>query len=179
MWRMADRRRRVGCWLTGVALVCSLLAACSGTGSNDPRPTPEPSPSATAVPRDYWPTTGWRTATPADHGIDPTALAEVKNHVAKAYPQVRSVLLVRHGYLVYEDYWHGLDRTDGHDVQSVTKSVVGALVGIAIAEGKIEGLEQTVGELLAAQLPKDADPRFCRRHRQTVADDDLRAGRRR
>jgi CubicO group peptidase (beta-lactamase class C family) len=78
-----------------------------------------------------------------------------------AYGQVRSVLIVRHGYLVYEDYWHGLDHVDGHDVRSVTKSVVGALVGIAIAEGKIKGLEQTVGELLAAQLPKDADPRMA------------------
>ena len=36
-----------------------------------------------------------------------------------------------------------------------------ALVGIAIAEGKIKALDQTVGELLAAQLPKDADPRFA------------------
>ena len=43
----------------------------------------------------------------------------------------------------------------------MTKSVIGALVGIAIAEGKIMGLDQTVGELLAAQLPKDADPRFA------------------
>jgi CubicO group peptidase (beta-lactamase class C family) len=120
-----------------------------------------PSPSASAVPRDYWPTAGWRTATPEDQGIDPKALAEIEGQVAAAYGQVRSVLIVRHGYLVYEHYWHGLDHTNGHDVRSVTKSVVGALVGIAIAEGKIKGLEQTVGELLAAQLPKDADPRMA------------------
>ena len=85
----------------------------------------------------------------------------IEDQVAKAYPQVRSVLIVRHGYLLYERYWQGLDQTDGHEVRSVTKSVIGALVGIAIAEGKIKGLDQTVGELLAAQLPKDADPRFA------------------
>ena len=68
---------------------------------------------------------------------------------------------MRHGYLVYENYWHGLDQADGHDVRSVTKSVVGTLVGIAIAEGKIKSLEQTVGELLPAELPKDADPRMA------------------
>ena len=69
---------------------------------------------------------------------------------------------MRHGHLVYEHYWQGLDQTAGHDVRSVTKSVIGALVGIAIAEGKIKSLDQTVGELLAAQLPQDADPRFAR-----------------
>jgi len=41
----------------------------------------------------------------------------------------------------------------------VTKSVVSALVGIALGEGKLKGLGQTVGELLARHLPPDADPR--------------------
>ncbi len=82
--------------------------------------------------------------------------------MAKAYPQVRSILIVRHGYLVYERYRQGLDEADGHDVRSITKSVTGALVGSALAEGKIKSLDQTVGELLAGQLPKDADPASAR-----------------
>ena len=69
---------------------------------------------------------------------------------------------MRDGYLVYEHYWQGLNQADGHDVRSVTKSLIGTLVGIAVAEGKINSLDQTVGELPAAQLPKDADPRFAR-----------------
>jgi len=114
------------------------------------------------VARDYWPTAGWRTAAPKDRGVDSAALAELDNQVASAYPQVRSVLVVRRGYLVYEHYWHGLDKKSGHDVRSATKSVTGALVGIAIAEGKIKSVDQTVGELLATHLSKDADPRFAR-----------------
>jgi CubicO group peptidase (beta-lactamase class C family) len=116
---------------------------------------------ATVAP-DYWPTAGWRTAAPKDHGLDSAALAELDHQVASAYPQVRSVLVVRHGYLVYEHYWHGLDQTSGHDVRSVTKSFTSALVGIALAEGKIKSLDQTVGELLATHLPRDADPRVTR-----------------
>ena len=53
-------------------------------------------------------------------------------------------------------------RLPGHDVRSVTKSFTGALVGIAIAEGKIKSLDQTVGGLLTTHLPRDADPRFAR-----------------
>jgi hypothetical protein len=38
------------------------------------------------------------------------------------------------------------------------RRVIGALFGIAIAEGKIKSLDQNVGEALAWQLPTDADP---------------------
>jgi CubicO group peptidase (beta-lactamase class C family) len=142
------------------ALVCLLLTACSGLGSG--AATQETSPPSSAVAGDYWPTDGWRTAPPSNHGVDPAALAMVEDQVAKGpYLHIRSVLIVRGGYLVYEHYWQGLDQADGHDVRSVTKSVIGALVGIALAEGKIKSLDQTVGELLPAQLPKDADPRFA------------------
>jgi CubicO group peptidase (beta-lactamase class C family) len=155
-WLRRDRLRLVAGALLGV-----LVVGCSGSGSAELQ-APETSTSAVAVARDYWPTDGWRTAAPEDHDIDPAALAEVDHEVASSYPQVRSVLVVRHGYLVYEHYWHGLDETSGHDLRSATKSVTGALVGIAIAEGKLESLDQTVGELLAPHLPKDADPRFPR-----------------
>ena len=123
------------CRLAVLGLVWLLLAACSGSIS-DARPTQATSPPVATVARDYWPTNGWRTAEPRDHGVDPAGLATVEEHVAKAYPQVRSILIVRHGYLVYEHYRQGLDQADGHDVRSITKSVTGALVGIALAEGK-------------------------------------------
>jgi CubicO group peptidase (beta-lactamase class C family) len=144
--------------LAGILLICLLLAACSVSNSDGPR-TQQPSPPAATVAGEYWPTDGWRTAAPRDHGIDPAALATVEDQVTNRHTQIRSVLIVRDGYLVYEHYWQGLDQADGHEVRSVTKSFIGALVGIALAEGKIKSLDETVGELLAAQLPEDADPR--------------------
>jgi len=118
----------------------------------------------TAAPtqRDYWPTAGWRTAAPNDEGMDPAVLDELDTKVPESYPQVRSLLVVRHGYLVYERYWHGLDAADGHNSHSVTKSVTSALVGIALADHKLKSLDQTVGELLATHLPPNADPRLRR-----------------
>lgn len=147
-------------WLVMLASGLLLVAGCTGTTSES-RPTPEASSPADAVERDYWPTTGWRSAQPEDHGIDPAQLAMIEDQLPKEYRHVRSVLVVRDGYLVYEQYREGLDRTSGHDVRSITKSVVGALIGIALAEGKIASVEQTVGELLPAQLPGSADSRFA------------------
>jgi hypothetical protein len=73
-----------------------------------------------ADPADYWPTAGWRTAAPNVEGMDPAVLDELDTKVPDRYPQVRSLLVVRHGYLVYERYWHGLDASDGHNSHSVT-----------------------------------------------------------
>jgi hypothetical protein len=66
---------------------------------------------------------------------------------------VRSLLVVRHGYLVYERYWHEFDAGDGHNSHSVTKSATSALVGIALGGRHLTSLDQTVGELLATHRP--------------------------
>jgi CubicO group peptidase (beta-lactamase class C family) len=139
-----------------------LLAACTSPSPGGQRSTPS-SQQGSAAPRqrDYWPTNGWRTAPPKAEGMDPAVLATIAGNVASLYPQVRSVLVVRHGYLVYEHYWQGMTASDGNDVQSVTKSVVSALVGIALGDGKLKGLDQPVGALLARHLPPDADPRVA------------------
>lgn len=138
-------RLRRGVWPATIGLVWALTAGCT-----DDRPAAE-----------YWPTAGWRTASPDAQGVDRAAFTNIESQVASTFTEVRSVLVVRHGYLVYEHYWHGLDASSGHDVRSVTKSVVGTLVGMAIADGKIAGLDQTVGQLLPGRLPPEADPRLA------------------
>jgi CubicO group peptidase (beta-lactamase class C family) len=141
-------------------LLCLLAAACTGPNSRQPTVTSQASAEPTR--RDYWPTAGWRTAAPDQQGMDPAVLDDLDTKVPDRYPQVRSLLVVRHGYLVYERYWHGLDASDGHNSHSVTKSVTSALVGIALGERHLKSLDQTVGELLAAHLPANADPRLRR-----------------
>jgi hypothetical protein len=147
-------------WLLVVALVWLLAAACTSPDSRPATPTSQTSTGPTH--RDYWPTAGWRTATPGDQGMDPAVVGELDTKVSGTYPQVRSLLIIRHGYLVYERYWHGVDASDGHNTFSVTKSLTSALIGIALRERHLKGLDQTVGELLATHLPRNADPRLRR-----------------
>ena len=155
------------CWtrLLVVGLGCVLAAACTSTDRKEATATSQEATATTQaaaapIQRDYWPTAGWRTAAPAEQGMDPAVLDDLATQVPDNYPQVRSVLVVRHGYLVYERYWQGVEASDGHDVRSVTKSFTSALVGIALGDGKLKGLDQTVGELLADHLPANADPRL-------------------
>lgn len=143
--------------LLAAGLACLVATACSSPAAGDVTISAPPS---TAVQRDYWPTSGWRTANPAEHGMDPSLLAELDARARDDFPQVNSMLVVRHGYLVYEHYWNGFTAKDGHDVRSVTKSVVSALVGIALRDGHLQSLDQTVQQLLAQHLPADADPKL-------------------
>jgi CubicO group peptidase (beta-lactamase class C family) len=138
-----------------------VLAACTSPSGQRSTPSSQQGPAAPRQ-RDYWPTNGWRTAPPNAEGMDPAVLAAIAGNVSSLYPEIRSVLVVRHGYLVYEHYWQGRTASDGDNTYSVTKSVVSALVGIALGEGKLKGLDQPVGVLLARHLPHDADPRLAR-----------------
>ena len=138
-------------------LGCVLAVACTSPDRQEATAT---SQAAAPIQRAYWPTAGWRTAAPAEQGVDPAVLDDLDAIVPPGYPSVRSVLVVRHGYLVVERYRQGIEASDGHDVRSVTKSFVSALVGIALRDRQLHGLDQTVEELLADHLPATADPRL-------------------
>ena len=170
--RVALACRRPG--LLVAVVVCLLAAACTSPDSR--RSTPTSQRPAGPTQRDYWPTAGWRTAAPAEQGMDPAVLGELDTKVSGSYPQVRSLLIVRHGYLVYERYWHGLDASDGHDSFSVTKSFTSALVGIALRDD-ISGPGPDRRGAAGRPPPRQRRPAAAPRHRTAVADHDGRAGR--
>src|SRR5689334_7020363 len=57
---------------------------------------------------------------------------------------ITSVLVMKHGRIVRENYYNGLHRNDRIPVFSVTKSVTSALAGIALARGDLSGLDERV-----------------------------------
>jgi CubicO group peptidase (beta-lactamase class C family) len=76
----------------------------------------------------------WPTSTPASEGIDVAAL-DAAIDKARALPRLHSLLVVRHGKLVTEEYFHGAHRGMANNVQSVSKSVLSLLYGIALKKG--------------------------------------------
>jgi CubicO group peptidase (beta-lactamase class C family) len=109
--------------------------------------------------RDYWPTEGWRTSSPAVQGVDPMRLVQADAAIRSEYSNVYSLLVVRHGYLVYERYYHGHDPSDTYNVRSITKSVTSCLVGIALARDKLHILDQRLTDLLPEYMGDVVDPR--------------------
>jgi CubicO group peptidase (beta-lactamase class C family) len=103
---------------------------------------------------DDWPTSGWKTAPPEAEAMDSTILARIDRYIADAFPTLLSVLIVRHGSLVFERYYQGCDAQDSVNVKSVTKSIISALVGIALHEQYLTSLDQQVVKFFPRGLPR-------------------------
>jgi CubicO group peptidase (beta-lactamase class C family) len=63
------------------------------------------------------------------------------------------------GRRVGSGFYRGLDPSDPVNVKSVSKSVVSALVGIALDRGELEGVDQRLVELLPEYFQGEYDPR--------------------
>jgi CubicO group peptidase (beta-lactamase class C family) len=77
-------------------------------------------------------------------------LADRIGHHLRSHPgysSVRAVLVEAEGHTVFEHYYHSSLSTS-RDVESVTESVMSILVGIALAEGRLGSVDQTLAELL-------------------------------
>jgi CubicO group peptidase (beta-lactamase class C family) len=99
----------------------------------------------------------WEVASPTSVAIDPGSLEKTVRAVTRGEAGLlHSMILVRHGKLVLEEYFHGYDRNDLHPIQSCTKSVASLLVGIAMDRGDISSLETPVFEY----FPGHADLRI-------------------
>ncbi len=64
------------------------------------------------------------------------------------YTLTDALLIIRHDSIYYEYYSNGFTANDPHISWSMSKSVVSALFGIAISEGKIKSIEETVTDYL-------------------------------
>lgn len=76
--------------------------------------------------------------------IDPAILELVKSFHEGGAVNQRSMLVARHNKLVLEAYFKGWNRERRQDMRSAAKSVTSALVGIAIDQGYIAGVEEPV-----------------------------------
>jgi len=69
-----------------------------------------------------------------------------------------SLLVIRHGSIVTEAHYAPFQAGQKHLVNSVTKSVIGTLVGIALKEGTLATLDQPVIEFFPGRAIANLDP---------------------
>lgn len=140
--------------------------------------------SASAASRE-WPAADWKTATPESQEVDVGPLDELHRAIESGkHGYVTSMRVYRHGFQVYEkaykyDFdkaaagrdhpkgqynyydadWHPMfERGNLQSIQSISKSVTSALVGIAIGRGELPGVDIDVLSYFKG-FETDGDPR--------------------
>jgi len=102
----------------------------------------------------------WPESSPAREGLNPDALGRMDRHIQAELPHLRSLLIARHGRLVFEKYYGDASRDRLHNMQSMTKSVSSALVGIALRKGLIPSLDIPLVNYLSEYRSGIQDPRI-------------------
>jgi CubicO group peptidase (beta-lactamase class C family) len=101
----------------------------------------------------------WVTSSPEEQGMDAGKLEAMMAYIDEHDMAVDSIVVVRDGRIVFEEYGPGYSPEQRHKLYSVTKSVTSMLVGIAIDQGAIEGLDVPVAQLLPDYTTANPDPR--------------------
>ena len=79
---------------------------------------------------------------------------------AQELEPLKVVLVSREGELLAERGFNGHAVDESTNIKSASKSIISAMVGIAISKGLLEGVDQKIAPLLEGDLPSDPDPRM-------------------
>jgi len=106
-------------------------------------------------------TENWIRSPEPESGLSDAKLREMSAAIrTDQFKKIGSVVIARHGKLAYEDYVAG-DAATLRDTRSATKSITDILVGLAIQEGKLSGVDAKILTLLPehARRIQNPDPR--------------------
>ncbi|MHB8880707.1 MAG: serine hydrolase domain-containing protein [Thermodesulfovibrionales bacterium] len=123
--------------LLALSFLCLLFGSCSDRQTVQHQDD-QISPSA------YWPAGSWRTSSPEAQGIDPEKISALIQEIRTGQKKIHSLLIVRNGYLITEEYFPPYSKDSRHMLFSCTKSITSALVGIAVSDGLIKSLDEKV-----------------------------------
>jgi CubicO group peptidase (beta-lactamase class C family) len=109
---------------------------------------------------DYGPLAGgdWAVSTPEAEGLDPMLVAELYYYAAQM-ETLRALLVIKDGRLIAEGYFNDGSIDQKARLQSVTKSFTSALVGIAIEQGLLTGVDQKLLDSFPEVAAEITDPR--------------------
>jgi CubicO group peptidase (beta-lactamase class C family) len=79
---------------------------------------------------------------------------------AEALKPLRTVVVAHHGRIIAEHGYRGYTSKDPTAIMSASKSIISALVGIAIDKGILEGPDQKIVTILGKDMPQNADIRL-------------------
>src|SRR5258708_27484971 len=102
-----------------------------------------------------WPTREWSTSSPEEQGMSSERLARLVDF--GAFNDMDSVLVTRHGRIVLEATYAPFRAGLRHRFYSATKSVTSTLVGMALADGRLDSTDHKVVDFFADRTIANLD----------------------
>lgn len=105
----------------------------------------------------YWPRNGdWETRALVDAGINAAGIEDAVNFAAEH--NSTGLVILRGGRIVVEKYWKEWTPQTAQPIYSSSKSVAATLIGMAIEDGKLKGVNQSMADFIPSWKgsPKEA-----------------------
>lgn len=90
--------------------------------------------------------------------MNQTAFNHLEAIIQRDYNNIAGILIQKDGLPCYEHYFNGCAPDDALHVFSVTKSIVSALIGIALQQGFIKSIDQPVLDFFPDHLVEPGNP---------------------
>jgi CubicO group peptidase (beta-lactamase class C family) len=91
---------------------------------------------------------GWETASLKEVDIDSEKIDEMMHQILSGNDRnIHSILLIKNGKLIFEEYFYGYNREKLHFLASVSKSITSVLIGISIDQKLTADVETKAYEL--------------------------------
>ena len=88
---------------------------------------------------------GWQKVSLAEQGLSGALLSEMLTEISQeTYTGISSVLVARKGQIIVEEYFGDFDEQTLHSTRSASKVLTSALIGIAIDQGFIAGVDNKI-----------------------------------
>lgn len=104
---------------------------------------------------------GWPVASASSAGLSTERLQAMETAIRDGeFKKIGSIVIARHGKLVYENFFDRSEASALRDTRSATKSITDILAGIAIDKGLLSGVDATILSFFPDKQPlQNADPR--------------------
>ena len=103
---------------------------------------------------------GWKTTNLQSQNVDTAKIYKLFNQLQSNDNKLHSILLVKNGQIVIEEYFNYQSENKQHDLRSATKSIRSILLGIAIDKGFIDSIDDTISKYIKSPVPtKNLDER--------------------
>lgn len=91
------------------------------------------------------PNSGWQIS---KESFNQNKIRELNQKIAEnSFKGITGIVVIKKGKLLMEEYFNGANRSTLHDTRSVGKTFTSALTGIALKDGYLKSVHQTLGEI--------------------------------